>query len=281
MSEKMHEFKSLMNVELKAISEEGEVEGFGSTFGGDPDAYGDIINPKAFNRTLKSGRQIIMLSNHNPSEVIGRWDEIKKTKKGLHLKGQLNLEIPEAKKVHSHLKHGDYSGMSIGFFTEKAHFEDDVRVIDEIKLVEVSITPFPANQNAVVTAVKSQALDGFEELDIDQQNQILGHINALNLSLPDIDPSISEETEVISVKLEVDAEEAKQVIESVKDEMLEATADEEGHSNQQELDEELIDSELLNSIKKLTKNANNHLDSELLHSIQELADRFKEKKEND
>lgn len=267
MSEKKHEIKSLMNVEIKAVTEEGEIEGFGSTFDNEPDAQNDRINPKAFNRTLKSGHQIIMLSNHMPFNVIGRWDEIKKTSKGLHVKGTLNLEIEEARKVHSHLKHGDYSGMSIGFFTEKEHFEDDVRVIDEIKLVEVSITPFPANQNAVVTAVKSQVLQGFDELNQEQKNQILGYIDALKMSLVDTDSSTLEETSIVSDE-EIDA-----VIEMKKE------AADEGHSNQ-EPDKELIDSELLNSIKSLNQNTNKHLDSELLHSIQKLVSTFKDTKEN-
>jgi hypothetical protein len=39
-------------LEIKAVAEDGVIEGYGSTFGGEPDSYGDIVMPGAFAESL-------------------------------------------------------------------------------------------------------------------------------------------------------------------------------------------------------------------------------------
>lgn len=268
-----HKILETLSLELKAVEDDGTVIGMGSTFG-NVDTYGDRISPKAFNRTLKSGRQVVMLFNHNSDHVIGKWTDIKKTKDGLSVKGSLNLDTPLGKTVHANLKHGDFSGLSIGFFTMKDSFNDDgTRTIDELKLMEVSVTPFPANEEATISSVKNRALEGFELLPKEKQHEVLGFIKSLEISLPTDNSAHSEDDQPIIEEDKSDSIEGKD-------------ADKLCHSSE-ELDKPTVDSDLIDSIKTLiAKLSGMEKDSqmqELLHSIKSLNSEitFEEKKENE
>ncbi|WP_373694488.1 HK97 family phage prohead protease [Rhizobium sp. AN63] len=65
-------------VELKrSISAMGIFDGYGSTFGGDPDSHGDVIAPGAFANSLKEhasrNTRPALLWAHDRSEPIGAW----------------------------------------------------------------------------------------------------------------------------------------------------------------------------------------------------------------
>jgi phage head maturation protease len=90
---------------------EGEIEGYASTFGGEPDSYGDIIAPGAFTASLiahkAAGTVPVMLWSHDVKAPIGRWVELRQDDRGLYVKGQLNLETDRGRDAHAHLKAGD------------------------------------------------------------------------------------------------------------------------------------------------------------------------------
>ena len=71
-------------LDLKAVSEQGEVEGYASLFG-EMDQGRDIVLAGAFSESLKSrgpGR-VRMLFQHDPREPIGVWSELVVDGKGL------------------------------------------------------------------------------------------------------------------------------------------------------------------------------------------------------
>lgn len=166
-------------LDVKAVSEEGQIEGYGSVFGGAPDSYGDIIERGAFAESLakhaSAGTMPLMLWGHQASEVpIGNWTEMSEDRKGLYVKGSIDLEDPLGNRVHRALKAQRTRGLSIGYETIAS--EDDpkrsgVRHLLKLDLWEVSPVNFPAQRRAQVTGVKASLQDGklpslpeFEEL---------------------------------------------------------------------------------------------------------------------
>jgi len=148
-----------LNFECKSLKEDGTFVGLASTYG-NVDSYGDVVEPGAFRKTIReNGKQIIITWQHDYREPIGL-GTLKDTKQGLEITGKLELELPNAKTAYIRLKKGLVRGLSIGFTTVKAvepeDSEDGYRHLKEIKLWEVALVTFPANERAQVTDVKSE-----------------------------------------------------------------------------------------------------------------------------
>jgi len=150
-------------LELRAAGDDGTVEGYGSVFGV-RDNYDDVIAAGAFAASLKehkaAGTMPAMLWQHSPDEPIGVWEEIAEDAKGLRVKGRLALDTARGREAHALLKMGALNGLSIGFVARAWRYEnEDVRVLTEIDLWEVSLVTFPANAKARITQVKTVSED--------------------------------------------------------------------------------------------------------------------------
>jgi HK97 family phage prohead protease len=144
--------------QLKAASESGVIEGYGSVFGV-RDSYDDIVAPGAFARTLAeaklSGRMPAMLWQHRPDEPIGAWTEMREDDTGLFVKGQL-ADTQRGREALELVKLGALSGLSIGFVTKSYSYEKStgITTLTDVDLWEVSPVTFPANAEARISAVK-------------------------------------------------------------------------------------------------------------------------------
>lgn len=155
-------------LDVKAVSDEGVIEGYGSVFGGAPDAYGDIIAPGAFSDTLAShkrnGTMPLMLWGHDSSQPpIGNWNDMAQDGKGLWVQGSVDLEDPMGQRVYRSLKAKRMKGLSIGYETIESETDPKrpgVRLLKSVELWEVSPVNFPAQVRAAVDTVKSYTRDG-------------------------------------------------------------------------------------------------------------------------
>lgn len=139
---------------VRQIDETGAFEGLASTYG-NVDQGGDVIEPGAFDRTLKNGNgEVPILWSHDPTEPIGL-GRVSNSEEGLVIQGKLELSLPAAQKVYVLLKSKIVRGLSIGYQTLQSVMDKGVRRIKEVKLFEVSVVTFPMNSEAVVTAVKA------------------------------------------------------------------------------------------------------------------------------
>mgnify|MGYP001563454341 CR=1 FL=1 len=146
-------------LEIKSMTDDGHFEGLCSTYG-NVDLGGDIIDPGAFTKTIaEHGARLPLLAEHR--EAIGMADLEDRTE-GLYSKNSLNLAKSVARDAYADLKfyseRGIKMGMSIGYqvlnsVRDKAN--EMIRRVTEVRLWENSITLFPMNQLARVTAVKS------------------------------------------------------------------------------------------------------------------------------
>ncbi len=146
---------------VKSVSDSGEFEGYGSVFGV-KDSYSDIIVPGAFQKSLaawqEKGRMPALLWQHNMSEPIGIYTEMREDETGLFLKGRLLIDDdPLAKRAHAHMKAGSLSGLSIGYVLNDYEYDKqkDAFILKDIDLWEVSLVTFPANDEARISNVKS------------------------------------------------------------------------------------------------------------------------------
>jgi HK97 family phage prohead protease len=161
-----------LDVKAEDIDESGGFKGWGSTFGGNPDAHGDIIVKGAFKDTIAEGGRnrngIAMLYQHNPREPIGIWTKLEELDKGLYVEGELILDVQTAKEAFSLMRRGAIKGLSIGYdiprlengmrdpdayeIVEKG--DSWIRFLKRLELWEISLVTFPANIGANVTTVK-------------------------------------------------------------------------------------------------------------------------------
>lgn len=149
-------------LEIKAADDAGVVEGYGSTFGGEPDSYGDVVMPGAFSESLvrhkRAGTMPLMLWGHESySPPIGNWTDMAEDGKGLWVKGQIDLDDPMGQRVHRALKRKALRGLSIGYETVEKKTDPKrpgVNLLEKLELWEVSAVNFPANRRAGVTGVK-------------------------------------------------------------------------------------------------------------------------------
>lgn len=161
-------------LEIKAAGDDGTFEGYGSIFD-QVDSYSETVARGAFLESLKQheaeGTLPALLWQHNPSQPIGVYTEMREDEKGLFVKGQLTLETQMGKEAHALLKAGALNGLSIGFMPVKweDNSETKIRKLVQIDLWEVSLVTFPANDRARVDSVKS-SLEECESLkDVERQ----------------------------------------------------------------------------------------------------------------
>jgi hypothetical protein len=139
------------------IDAEGTVEGYASLFG-EIDQARDMVVRGAFANTLatRSIHRVPMLFQHDPSEPVGIWLELREDHRGLFARGRLIPEVARARELLSLLKAGAIDGLSIGFRTVKGRIDPRTRIrsLLAVDLWEISIVTFPLLAGARVRAVK-------------------------------------------------------------------------------------------------------------------------------
>ena len=155
--------------EVKAFDDETMTfEGLASAYRTTPDAYGDIVEPGAYTKTIKDsgGEVILTFPPHDTSSPVGM-GKIEDSDKGLKVTGKLVAGVRAADDAYLLLKAGVIKELSIGYAAIKKKYKDDgdkqVRHLQEIKLYEVALCPkgLAADDKAKIGSVKAA-----EEIDI-------------------------------------------------------------------------------------------------------------------
>jgi HK97 family phage prohead protease len=147
-------------LEWKSAGSSGELEGYVSVFG-NVDQGGDVVLPGAFRKTLadwKNSRQPLpLIADHDLTTdgVIGSVREAKEDPVGLWVRAGFSSD-PKAQSVRTKMVEGHLKGMSFTYETVK-HYMGQVagksaRFLQELKLFEATVTPFPMNTLALASA---------------------------------------------------------------------------------------------------------------------------------
>lgn len=161
-----------MKIKYKTFSvkadeaEAGVISGFFSTYDRIPDSYGDVVAPGAFAETLQrrkeTGHPFPLVWDHNmgdPELLIGQVDEIEDQEKGPWMTAHF-FDTAKAQAARELVKAGCVYQFSFAYAVLEegpVELEDGTKAneLRKVDLFEVSIVPIPANQNAVMTDIKS------------------------------------------------------------------------------------------------------------------------------
>src|SRR6185312_13612915 len=215
MSQK-REFRTLHVTELRAAEDGNTISGYAAVFNSPSEDLGgftEVINPKAFDRTLAGNPDIRALVNHDTGRVIGRTKsgtlKLSVDSRGLKMDCVLP-DTNDGRDIRELVKRGDISGMSFGFmandetwsFTKDADGDETaIRELLDVDVFEVSVVAFPAYP---ATSVNARTLwpDGTPEL-VETRGKKPAQVD------PNSEDLAAEEARVASEKLANVRKEAK------------------------------------------------------------------------
>lgn len=126
------------------------------------------VAPGAFSRTLREGRDVKALWNHDSNLVLGstanRTASLAEDDHGLHGPVEINENDQDAKNAYARVERGDVRGCSFGFdIRGQEEWWDDngtyrTRLTD-VELYEVSPCTFPAYTQTSISARNKEQLD--------------------------------------------------------------------------------------------------------------------------
>jgi len=154
--------------EAKGIDDsEGIVEAYVNTMGV-KDHDGDIINPEAFNNSIRSRLPIPVLSGHDQSEIIGKVlfaqpEQIEGPEHRLFARMQMNMDTEAGRDAYSNIAGHYVREWSVGFnipgndaIAYDRDGADPIRTIMELDWVEVSSVVRGASPSTMTIAAKSE-----------------------------------------------------------------------------------------------------------------------------
>lgn len=152
-----------LHIERKSLDAEGTFIGYASTFDpNEPDLQGDVVAPTAFDKSLEDWRRRgswpPLIWNHDvttPGASLGVITDLHTDRRGLVVEGRLDLDHEPAVAVYKAMRSGRVKAFSIAYAVYKQHTERNWNVLDEVALLEISVTNAPANRNAELIRVKA------------------------------------------------------------------------------------------------------------------------------
>lgn len=156
--------------DIKSVSDTGELTGYFSTYQPVADSYGDCVAPGCFTETIKAwaekGKFIPLVWNHNmddPEMIIGQVDKIEDDEYGPLMTAHF-YDTPKAQAVRNLMKEGSVYQFSYAYAidaarkpneSEKAADPNINQVLEAVSLMEITITPTPAQTLAELVSVKA------------------------------------------------------------------------------------------------------------------------------
>lgn len=185
--------------------EEGILEGFANvyTMDGEPyiDRTGDTLKPGA----LEGAAEVPVLVGHDPDKPVGIATLEERSygnKYGIWATIQLaiNAKSPElrnrAQEAFELVKNGIMKKMSIGFrilnYSYQKIKNQSVRVIDKIDLMEVSLTPIPANAESSVLMAKNATIAQEKVIPKIPSFQIVGNVDGVTIKQEEVVKGLAE-----------------------------------------------------------------------------------------
>lgn len=159
--------------EFQTREEDGKryLDGYFSVFNQPYEVYPgwiEEIAPGAFARSLREGRDVKVLWNHNSDIVLGstgnRTAYLSEDERGLHGPTEINEQDQDAKNAYARVARGDVRGCSFGFdirAMEESWDEDGTyrTRLTDVDLYEVSPCTFPAYTQTSIQARAREELN--------------------------------------------------------------------------------------------------------------------------
>ena len=125
---------------------EGEMKfsGYASVFG-NVDHTNDIVMKGCFQKSL-ANRMPKVCYQHDTGIVIGKLSTATEDDYGLYVEGSL-IDTTDGMNCYKLLKAGAIDQMSIGYMTKDCEYQDDIRILKEVDLYEVSFVTYTVLEN--------------------------------------------------------------------------------------------------------------------------------------
>jgi HK97 family phage prohead protease len=153
------EFKSLKFEAVGMDPDARTFEGYAAAYG-NVDSDNDVIEQNAFAKSIKEGfpaGRIKVLWQHKADMPIGMPVDMREDSKGLWVKSRISKTAKGDEAIEL-MRDGVIDRMSVGFSIPAGKSQiakDGTRHIYEGKLFEYSIVTWPANDQAIITGVKT------------------------------------------------------------------------------------------------------------------------------
>lgn len=137
-------------VDYKDVRIKGYLSTFKNTTESDRD--GDYVEPGAFKETIPTFMQNpVLLTNHrnDVQSIAGLFDIVREDDKGLYVEAKLSdSPADHMKDIRFKVAEGSLKTLSMGGLF---HYKEDGRGIFKVNLWEGSLTPIPANPDAIIS----------------------------------------------------------------------------------------------------------------------------------
>lgn len=170
--------------DIKSASDTGEITGYFSTYQPVADSYGDCVAPGCFTKTIKAweekGKHIPLVWNHNmndPELIIGQVDSIEDDEYGPLMTAHF-YDTPKAQAARNLMKEGSVFQFSYAYAIDSARKPDEnekaadpniSQVLEAVSLMEITITPTPAQPLAEMVSIKSGRRNSRKDADAIKQ----------------------------------------------------------------------------------------------------------------
>ena len=151
-------------LELKQLDEDGTFVALAAVYG-TQDRVGDIIKKGAFTKTVAENPEVPIVWMHDIWQPLGK-GQLTDTDVGLEVHGRLALKVSRAQEIYELMKMGAVKGFSIGYDPIKWSWDGDIRILEEVRVDEVSpVTKnFQAHPRAELISIK--AVVPFQDLPL-------------------------------------------------------------------------------------------------------------------
>lgn len=150
-------------------------------------SYGFKTDVKGINLS-RFEKNPVMLYQHNPHTVIGRWEDIKIEDGQLSATPVFDMEDPEAAEIARKVEQGFIKGCSMGIVIKQMTRTKGIDTATESVLLEASIVSIPADENALVVY---DSEDKQNQLSINDFNKLF---YIMEKKEPELQPDNSEIT---------------------------------------------------------------------------------------
>ena len=163
------------------------ITGYIST--GEKDLLNDVVTPKGMQSMLKQIRESTIMLDYDheawrdsPTILpVGKIVQAKIDDRGLWIKAELNPHSPKFKDMWNSIKDGFIKAFSIAFKPVKTVMkvmgDTRVRLLEDLKLLNVALTGVPVNQDATIDnygmkSIMLKAINDVGELEIDNDIEL-------------------------------------------------------------------------------------------------------------
>lgn len=136
------------------------------------DRIGDLI-PKSAWKLENFLKNPVMLWEHCSANPIGRVLIVEARDDGLYFEAEIGSKTGKIterqEEIIALLRQGVLKSFSVGFIPKSIERKDDVSIVKEAELLEISLVSVPMNQDSLLTSIKSAASMENESQNSEQQ----------------------------------------------------------------------------------------------------------------